>query len=230
MVYTTLLWVILQNHQLMQQCSLNWLTTSILILPLTQPSWCVLPPPFGVNVVWVSCCLFHPPSPLPTTLLPMSSDLKRSPWNCHSHILHLPHNIVLVNQHIPINLISLLKNHLHVNMPQCDTSFFSYSLSASMAVLSKSLFFYHCNNIWCPLSYPHATGHCFCIGRTMELLLAGTPPEVVRVTRQWSSASFLWYWQPLDKLAPLHICNLQSSSHRPACGQYTAHRSTSTRG
>ena len=56
---------------------------------------------------------------------PMHSNFKRSLQNPLACLLHLPHtkthhhsqDIILVNQRDPINLISLLKNHIWVNTP-----------------------------------------------------------------------------------------------------------------
>jgi hypothetical protein len=46
------------------------------------------------------------------------------------------------------------------------------------------------------------------------LLIAGTPPDVVKATGRWSSESFLRYWRSLDALAPRYIRNLHIFRHR----------------
>jgi hypothetical protein len=68
--------------------------------------------------------------------------------------------------------------------------------------------------VWSSFGYPRTTGHCFRIGGTTELLVAGTPPDVVKATGRWSSQSFLRYWRSLDQIAPHHIRNLHILKRR----------------
>ena len=159
---------------------------------------------------------------LPTTQLPSRSDFKRSIRNPQSCILHLPHtkthrhgqDVVLVDQRAPINPITLLKNHLRVNGVHTDEHIFSFTSRDGRQSLRKDPFLKRCNTIWASLGYPRATGHCFRIGGTTELLIAGTPPDVVKATGRWSSESFLRYWRSLDALAPRYIRNLHIFRHR----------------
>ena len=162
-------------------------------------------------------------SPLHPTPLPTRSALKRSLQNPHSCLLHLPRtkthphgqNIVLVDQRIPINPISLIKNHFRVNRVSDNQHIFSYlSTDGLHYSLSKSHFLRRCNTIWSALGYPRTTGHCFRIGGTTELLVAGTPPDVVKATGRWSSESFMRYWRSLDMLAPQYIRNIRIHSYR----------------
>jgi hypothetical protein len=80
--------------------------------------------------------------------------------------------------------------------------------------LTKKLFLDRCNSIWSTYGYPRTTGHCFRIGGTTELLILGTPPDVVKVTGRWSSDSFLRYWRSLEEIAPLHIRNVHMFRRR----------------
>ena len=154
--------------------------------------------------------------------LPTRSDFKRSLSNPQSCILHLPRtkthrhgeDVILVDQLDPINSIALLKNHIRVNNISSSTHLFSITSSGGHTSLSKNLFLRRCNDIWSSLGYPRTTGHCFRIGGTTELLIAGTPPDVVKATGRWSSESFLRYWRSLDALAPQHIRNIHSRKHK----------------
>jgi hypothetical protein len=156
-------------------------------------------------------------SPLPTR-----ADFKRSLRNPHSCILHLPRtkthshgqDVVLVDQRAPINPISLLKRHFRINNLPNDTHLFAYCTTDRSVPLTKSVFLRRCNDIWQRLGYPRTTGHCFRIGGTTELLIAGTPPDIVKATGRWSSESFLRYWRSLDDIAPQHIRNLHKFTHR----------------
>jgi hypothetical protein len=158
-----------------------------------------------------------PPNPLPAR-----SDFKKSLRNPQSRLLRLPctkthrhgQDIVLVDQQAPINPILLLKNHIRVNNMPSDSHIFSYSSTDGLLSLSKPLFLHRCNAIWSLLGYPRTTGHCFRIGGTTELLVAGIHPDVVKATGRWSSESFLRYWRSLDAIAPQHIRNLHSSRHK----------------
>jgi hypothetical protein len=153
---------------------------------------------------------------------PTRSGFKRSLRNPLSCILHLPRtkthrqgqDIVLVDQSPPINPIALLKRHLRINNMPNDTHLFSYTSAHTFAPLTKSQFLRRCNDIWHLLGYPRTTGHCFRIGGTTELLIAGVPPDVVKATGRWSSDSFLRYWRSLDDIAPQYIHHLNSRARR----------------
>ena len=155
-------------------------------------------------------------------LFPTRSVFVRSLRNPKACLLHLPHtkthshgqDVVLIDQRHPINPILLLKSHLRLNNIRHDSFLFSYTLAGSLHPLTKSSFLQRCNQIWQALGYPHTTGHCFRIGGTTELLIAGTPPDIVRATGRWSSRSFLRYWRSLDDIAPRHIRHLHSLKHR----------------
>jgi hypothetical protein len=158
-----------------------------------------------------------PPIPLPTR-----SDFKRSVLNPQSCILHLPctkthrngQDVVLVDQQTLINPILLLKNHIRKSNIPSDKHIFSYTSTGGLRSLSKPFFLQRCNDIWLLLGYPRTTGHCFRIGGTTELLVAGVHPDVVKATGRWSSESFLRYWRSLDAIAPRHVRNIHSSRHK----------------
>jgi hypothetical protein len=157
-----------------------------------------------------------------STHFPVRSGFKRSLHNPSSCIIHLPRtkthhhgqDVVLVDQRAPINPISLLKRHLRVNGIPNDSHLFSYISVNGISTLTKSLFLCRCNDIWGALGYPRTTGHCFRIGGTTELLIAGIPPEVVKATGRWLSDSFLRYWRSLDNIAPQYIRHLHSQKRR----------------
>jgi hypothetical protein len=161
-------------------------------------------------------------SPLVSTLFPTRVDFKRSLRNPHSFILRLPRtkthrhgqDVILVSQKPPSNPISLLCKHLLVNNMPNDTHLFSYAAGDTFISLTKPIFLRRCNEIWHSLGYPRTTGHCFRIGGTTELLIAGTPPDVVKATGRWSSDSFLRYWRSLDDIAPQHIRHLHRLKRR----------------
>ena len=157
-----------------------------------------------------------------STPFPIHSGFRRSLRNPHSCVLHLPRtkthyhgqDIVLVDQCASINPISLLKKHLHLSSVPHDAHIFSFSSTHGLSPLTKPVFLQRCNEIWQSLGYPRTTGHCFWIGGTTELLIAGTPPDVVKATGRWSSDSFLRYWRSLDDIAPQYIRHLHASRRR----------------
>ena len=156
-------------------------------------------------------------------LFPLRSSLKRSTRDPKAHIVRLPHtkthpegqDIVLVDQCDPINPLALLARHLQINNIPHDTFLFSYNTPEGFKPLTKSLFLQRCNEIWHPLGYPRTTGHCFRIGGTTELLIAGVPPDVVKATGRWSSDSFMRYWRSLDDIAPRYIRRLHARKRKP---------------
>ena len=161
-------------------------------------------------------------SSLLSTPFPICSGFKRSLHNPHSCVLHLPHtknhchgqDIVLVDQCASINPIFLLKKHLHLSGVPDDAHIFSFALTHGLSSLTKPVFLHRCNEIWQSLGYPRTTGHCFRIGGMTELLIAGTPPDIVKATGRWSSDSFLFYWRSLDDIAPQYIQHLHASKCR----------------
>lgn len=176
----------------------------------------------AVTAFWGQCRLGEllPPSllPVPPHSLPTRSDFKRSVRNPQSCLLHLPvtkthrhgQDVVLVDQETPINPITLLKTHIRRNNVSGSSHIFSYCTPSGALSLTKNLFTQRCNAIWSQLGYPRITGHSFRIGGTTELLIAGTPPDVVRATGRWSSESFMRYWRSLEDIVPRHIRNLHT--------------------
>lgn len=156
------------------------------------------------------------------TLFPTRSKFGKSRRNPHSYILRLPRtkthrhgqDVVLVDQCAALNPISLLKKHFRVNNVPNDAYLFSYTSNGTPTPLTKPVFLRRCNEIWQLLGYPRTTGHCFRIGGTTELLVAGIPPDVVKATGRWSSDSFLRYWRALDDIAPRYVRHLHMSRHR----------------
>jgi hypothetical protein len=180
----------------------------------------------ATTAFWGQCCLGEllpcSSSPLSLSSLPTCSDFKRSKNNPQSFLLHLPttkthrhgEDVVLVDQEDRINPISLLMNHIRVNAIPQDVHIFSYTASGKTLSLTRDCFMQRCNTIWSSLGYPRTTGHCFRIGGTTELLVAGVPPDIVKVTGRWSSESFLRYWRSLDEIVPIHIRNLHTTKRR----------------
>jgi hypothetical protein len=156
------------------------------------------------------------------TPFPTRSSFKRSVHSPLSCILHLPRtkthhhgqDVVLVDQPIPSNPITLLKRQLRINNLSNDSHLFSYASSGGLTLMTKPIFLQRCNEIWHPLGYPRTTGHCFRIGGTTELLIAGIPPDIVKATGRWSSDSFLRYWRSLDRIAPQYLHHTHSKKHR----------------
>ena len=159
---------------------------------------------------------------LTQTPLPTRSDFKRSIRNPQSCLLHLPHtkthrhgqDIVLVDQIHAINPISLMKKHFRVNNVPNDAYIFSFTTAGGLSHLTKAIFLHRCNTIWRQLGYPRIAGHCFRIGGTTELLVAGTPPDIVKATGRWSSDSFMRYWRSLDDIAPRHVRNVHRRNYK----------------
>ena len=146
----------------------------------------------------------------------MSADFKRSIHNPQLCLLHLPRtkthhhgqDVVLVDQNHTINPIALIKKHFCINNVPSQSFIFSFMTAGGPSYLTKAIFLHRCNTIWQQLGYLRIAGHCFRIGGTTELLIAGTPPDIVKATGRWSSDSFLRYWRSLDEIAPRHVRNV----------------------
>ncbi|KAF8800145.1 hypothetical protein BYT27DRAFT_7227622 [Phlegmacium glaucopus] len=136
-----------------------------------------------VTAFWGQCCLGELlpscTSNISTLLLTSHTDLKRSPHNSSAYTLYLPHT--KTHHHDPINPIALPKNHLYISHMPHMLPLFAYATHDRHQSFTKGIFLQCCNYIWQQLGYPHMTGHCFHIGGTTELLIAGTPPDVIRL-------------------------------------------------
>ena len=180
----------------------------------------------ATTAFWGQCRLGELlPSSLSSPLslpFPTRSDFKKSVRNPQSSTLRLPRTkthrhgqeVILVDQSLSMNPIALLENHFRVKDMSGDTHIFAYTTHDGLTSLTKPVFLQRCNEIWKLLGYPHTTGHCFRIGGTTELLIAGVPPEVVKATGRWSSDSFLRYWRSLEEIAPQYVHHLHSSRKR----------------
>ncbi|KAM6489564.1 hypothetical protein JOM56_014983 [Amanita muscaria] len=102
--------------------------------------------------------------------------------------------------------VAALLNHMLVNhkVPP-DLPLFSYSDSSGNRLPPiKAKFLDFCNKDL-HANQKKILGHSFRIGGSVELLLAGVPPEVVASLGGWSSNAFLLYWRKLEKIIPLHV-------------------------
>jgi hypothetical protein len=103
--------------------------------------------------------------------------------------------------------VKALKNHLQVNgsVPG-HASLFAYSSSpSSWSHLLKHSFLGTCHSIWKKKGLDLVLGHSFRIGGSTELLLAGTPPEIVAAVGGWTSLAFLLYWRRIEEILPMNI-------------------------
>lgn len=146
--------------------------------------------------------------------VPCVSNLRLPCTSAGSRILHLPWTKVaghkgedcfVGRQHGRTDPIAALDHQMLVNAPSHGEPLFCYSIaSGGRLALTRRKFMKRCNEIWGRFGLPRSTGHSFRIGGTTELLLAGVPPDVVRMMGRWSSDAFLRYWCSLDLIAPLH--------------------------
>jgi len=97
-------------------------------------------------------------------------------------------------------LTHFMVNH---NIPS-DQPLFSYELpNGGYRPMTKQDFLSFVNKIWSDAGLLQVHGHSFRIGRAVELLLAGVPPEVVAATGGWTSLAFLLYWRRLKDILPM---------------------------
>ncbi|KAF9037775.1 hypothetical protein BJ165DRAFT_1532414 [Panaeolus papilionaceus] len=83
-------------------------------------------------------------------------------------------------------------------------SLFAYCVPSGAAKdMYKSKFLSVVQGIWkTDPSLVCMSGHSFCIGGAIALLLAGVEPEVVAAARGWTSLTFLLYWRKLEHVIP----------------------------
>jgi hypothetical protein len=117
--------------------------------------------------------------------------------------------VILLHQKGSTDPIQALRYHLHINQFGAEEPLFSYKTTQGTRPLTKSAFLQRCNEVWARKNLPRFTGHCFRIGGTTELLLAGIPPHVVKQSGRWSSDAFLRYWRSAEVILPLYLHRIQ---------------------
>ncbi|KAJ7463442.1 hypothetical protein B0H11DRAFT_1734596 [Mycena galericulata] len=137
-------------------------------------------------------------------VIPTVANLKPPCTPAGSRVLRLPwtktkrskgEDCLLARQHGFSDPIAAVEQHILVNRLQTSDPLLAYRTeNGGLLVLTKLKFLRRCNEIWAPFGLPRLTGHCFRIGGTAELLLAGVPPDVVKMMGRWSSDAFLRYW------------------------------------
>ncbi|KAF8883100.1 hypothetical protein BD779DRAFT_1674640 [Infundibulicybe gibba] len=152
---------------------------------------------------------------------PRLSDLGGPATTAGSRKLHLPctkvaglrgEDIFICRQNGRSDPIAALSRHITRNSLTADLPLFSYDIGDGRHLaLTRQKFMHRCNEIWTQQGWPRLTGHCFRIGGTTELLVAGVPPDVVKAMGRWSSDAFLRYWRSLDLIAPKYVELLKKS-------------------
>ena len=140
-------------------------------------------------------------------------------------------SITLTSREDDLCPVAAICNHLAISKDAPATmSFFAYqnpdgSFSHMFRGTDQLSYYYthisHChlahfldaiNGIWQQASLDHVSGHSFCIGGAVTLLLAGVPPEVVAATGGWTSLAFLLYWRHMEEIIPLSTSNAYNRS------------------
>ncbi|KAI0083539.1 DNA breaking-rejoining enzyme [Irpex rosettiformis] len=141
------------------------------------------------------------------------------------YTLHLPwskttltNGLVVPVTHLqePSSPVTALTHHLDstTSLPPAAPLFSYESVSPDgWSPMTRDWFLDRCNLVWTAHGYPTLTGHCFRIGGATELLLRGTPPDVVALQGTWKSRAFLDYWRKIDEILPNFISHSCSPSN-----------------
>ncbi|KAG2140217.1 DNA breaking-rejoining enzyme [Suillus bovinus] len=123
-------------------------------------------------------------------------------------------NLIASGVEDPSNPVSAIMHHLSANASVPDSApFFAFKTDqGSWAPMTRTWFVNRCNKIWKIAGLPGLSGHCFRIGGATELLLRGTPPDVVAMQGRWKSRAFLEYWRKIDSILPVFITSSFSDS------------------
>jgi hypothetical protein len=157
--------------------------------------------------------------------IPCWSDLLPPVTSAGSRLLYLPWTkvtaswgakVMLCRQHALCDPLAALQNHRRLNYTVSALPLFLYLAAEGSLCLTKKKFLGWCNEIWACHGLPTITGHSFRIGGTTELLVAGVPPDIVKVMGRWSSDAFLTYWRLLELIAPRYAELLPLPHHNSA--------------
>lgn len=135
------------------------------------------------------------------------------PWTKTTH--ELGADIVVTRIDDPSDPFMALQHHMATNSSVPSSApFFSYATDrvGGFAPMTWSWFMERCEEVWEAAGLPCRAGHAFRIGGATELLLRGTPPDVVAVQGRWRSRAFLEYWRRIEGILPLFITNSFQSS------------------
>jgi hypothetical protein len=107
----------------------------------------------------------------------------------------------------PTDPVAALRHHLSANSSIPDEApLLSFETAdGGWAPLTKSWFLERVNGIWAAAGMLSMYGHGFRIGGASELLLRGTPPDIVATQGRWKSRAFLEYWRKIESILPLFI-------------------------
>lgn len=128
------------------------------------------------------------------------------PWTKTTQFLGA--DIIASENNEPTSPVAALRHHQSANagVPTSAPLFaFEDSNVAGWSPMTRDWFLSRCNEIWAAADLDPLTGHCFRIGGATELLLRGTPPDVVAVQGSWKSRAFLEYWRKIESILPLFI-------------------------
>lgn len=150
--------------------------------------------------------------------------LHRSSPTTTYYTLHLPWTKTTLTRGLIVSVTS-------INEPSCPAIALAHHLSRSTALpsnaplfgyqsispdgwspMTRDWFLRRCNEVWSSHHLETLTGHSFRIGGTTELLLRGTPPDVVALQGSWKSRAFLEYWRRIEEILPTFISKYNSPS------------------
>ena len=108
---------------------------------------------------------------------------------------------------VPCSVKWAVRNHLEVNhnLPPTVALFAFENELGKHVPMTWSWFMDQCNEVWALSGKQSMTGHSFCIGGTMHLLLIGVDPFVIMVQGHWKSLAFLKYWRNCKEIIPTMI-------------------------
>jgi hypothetical protein len=108
----------------------------------------------------------------------------------------------------PTNPYDALVHHMSANSAvPLSAPLFAFETETGWAPLTRTWFITRCNNVWSSEGLQTLSGHCFRIGGATELLLRGTPSDIVAAQGRWKSRSFLDYWRRIESILPTFIAS-----------------------
>ncbi|KAG1792598.1 uncharacterized protein HD556DRAFT_1239045, partial [Suillus plorans] len=114
----------------------------------------------------------------------------------------------------PTNPYDALVHHIAANSVVTPSApLLAFETQSGWAPMTRAWFLTRCNNVWkSSEGLETLSGHCFWIRGATELLLRGTPPNIVVVQGCWKSRSFLDYWRRIESIRPTSIASSMQDS------------------
>lgn len=122
-------------------------------------------------------------------------------------------SIQCARQDSPVDPITALENHLHINKVDPSDHLFAWRAKKGLRPLSKRQVISFISDLAKMHNLPNMKGHSLRIGGTLEYLLRGVPFDIIQAQGRWASRAFTLYLRKHTMILAPYLQASQPSSH-----------------